>query len=855
MNAIRFSGFEVHPDARRLLAQGEPVVLGSRAFDLLLVLIELRERLVSKNELLDRVWPDVIVEENNLTVQISSLRKALGSQVITTVPGRGYRFTATLESPAGAVANDPPPPLSTPAREGSGSNGVAALPALIGREDELVTLCALTREHRVVSIVGAGGIGKTHLVRHLLQRRRPEFSDGAHFVDLSAVHSHPDSLGQIERTIASALNIQLGAAEAGRGLPDAIAAREMLLALDNAEHLVDGVAGMAELLVESAPQVHLVITTQVPLAIASERVFRLGSLTLPDGPASPADALTHSAIAFFVDRAQATDRRFALTADNVDLVVDVCRQLDGLALAIELAAARIPTLGLRGLANALEERFRLLTGGRRLAPARQQTLHAALDWSHELLSANEKTVFRRLGVFIDSFALATAQQVATDEQMDEWTVLDALTGLVDRSLVVTTEHEPPRYRLLDTPRAYARERLQSAGEAPTLARRCAHALRDRFCAADHDWWTGRLGADAFRAAAEPDLADGKAALSWAVQHDPHTAVALAPCLDWAMVNEPAIPNRRALWEATRSLINDSSMPDALRTRWWCGWQLWATMIYGEVTDEERQHALDEVRRIGDRAALFWMLKGRLSRLTLLATNDTAVEAEHQCIVEMRQLADASWPPVLRYHLMRAEFEHCRNVGDLAGALQWLRLALTLADEAGDSRARYSAMVAAMDTQLLLKHYDDAVRAGTELVEALRSTRFESTLTYARHNLVHAHVWQRDFAAARAVSRDAWPLLIRFDLVGMLAHNLALLAASEGRSTDAARLVGYADYQASLRGEEQQINELRAVREAERIAIVALGTDEVARLKAEGASLTRADVKRLALAKHPDTPTG
>jgi hypothetical protein len=278
------------------------------------------------------------------------------------------------------------------------------------------------------------------------------------------------------------------------------------------------------------------------------------------------------------------------------------------------------------------------------------------------------------------------------------------------------------------------------------------------------------------------------------------------------------------------------------------------MFSGQATDEERQHALDEVRRIGDRACLFWMLKGHHLRLTILATDDTAAaEASHQCIAEMRQLADVSWPPALRYHLKRAESDHCRNVGDLAGAVQWLQLAVTLANEAGDSRARYSAMVASMDAELLLKRYDDAARAGTELVEALRTTQFESTLTYARHNLVHAHVWRRDFSAARAVGLDAWPLLVRFDLVGMLAHNLALLAASEGRYTDAARLVGYADSQASLRGEEQQINELRAVREAERIATLALGADEVARLKSEGASLTQADVKRIAFANESVLP--
>jgi predicted ATPase len=610
--------------------------------------------------------------------------------------------------------------------------------------------------------------------------------------------------------------------------------------------LVDAVAHLAEILVQTSPGLRIIVTSQIPLGIAPERVFRLAGLALPDGPVNVVSATGYSAIAFFVDRAQAADRHFTLTDDNVDLVVEICRQLDGLPLAMELAAARLQSVGLRGLSVALEHRFRLLTGGRRLAPARQQTLEAALDWSHELLDTREQAVFRRLGVFVGSFALSTAQRVAADEQLDEWAVVDALTVLVDRSLVVTTEHDPPRYRLLDSPRAYALARLHGVDEDQTVARRHALAMRDRFWQADQDWQSGRLGVDAFRADIQPDLADGRVALTWAVRHESEVAVALAPCLDWAMVNEPPGTVRRALWETTAPLVADT-MPVELRARWWMGWSSWTTQFGGIALRDKQRRAIDEVRRLGDRRALVWMLRGRLWTLAISeGGGPEAIEESDRCIHEIRAMEEPSWPPVLRYMRMRGESEYSRISGDQPESIRWLRRAGALAQDACDSRARHSAMVALVDAELSMQRYDDAARDAGELVEALCSTPFESTLTYGRHNLALAHIWRRDFAAARMVVTHSWPLSARFDILGLLANNLALLAAFEGRLVDAARLAGYANHQNELRGQDRQSNESRAVREAERLAVAALGVEEFIRLKAEGRTLTKAELRQLAI---------
>ena len=256
------------------------------------------------------------------------------------------------------------------------------------------------------------------------------------------------------------------------------------MALDNAEQLVDPVARLCAALCEAAPGLRLVVTSQVPLKLAAERVYRIGALAVPQGALPAAQAREFGAVALFTERAQAADSRFVLTDANAPAVIELCRALDGLALAIELAAARAPMLGVQRLASSMQDRLKLLTTSRnRAAPARQQTLRAALEWSHGFLDERERAVFRRLTVFAGSGSLAMIQQVVADPagagELDAWAVLDALAVLVDRSLVTVLQGDDtaePRYRLLDSPRAYALERLKEAGEEAALRRRHMQAV-------------------------------------------------------------------------------------------------------------------------------------------------------------------------------------------------------------------------------------------------------------------------------------------------------------------------------------------------------------------------------------------
>lgn len=452
-----FGRFAIRPSARQLLVDGQPAAVGARAFDLLLALVERRERVVAKAELLDLVWPGLVVEENNLQVHVWALRKLLGPQAISTVPGRGYRFTA---AEADAAAPAAPPPGVAPAAAAV----VVAPPPLYGRDADILAVRGLVAAHRMVSVVGASGVGKTALVRTLAHLLPGEFSDGVVSVDLAP-------LAEAERlvpAVAGALQLTLGAGAAIDALASQLSGRHLLLVLDNCEHLLLPVAELAAALLRCAPRLRLLTTSQEALKLRDEQVYRLGTLALPAAGALATldQARSAGAVQLFEQRARAADPHFALSADNLAAVVDVCRRLDGIALAIELAAARVLLLGVQGLRLRLDERLRLLTSGARDAPPRHRTLRAALEWSHGLLTPVQQAVFRRLGVMAGSFGLPAAQQVAAAGEIDAWGVLDALGALVDKSLV-TVENDPAgesRFRMLETMRQLALERLVAADE-------------------------------------------------------------------------------------------------------------------------------------------------------------------------------------------------------------------------------------------------------------------------------------------------------------------------------------------------------------------------------------------------------
>ncbi|MEO5735429.1 MAG: winged helix-turn-helix domain-containing protein [Rubrivivax sp.] len=465
---LRFGQFEFQPTARVLLADDAPLVLGSRAFDVLSVLVEQRARVVSKNELLDRVWPTAVVEENTLQVHVSALRKLLGAAAITTVSGHGYRFTAAVEGEpsagfGGAVAQ------STPTRH----NLPAPRNRFIGRGAALDQCENLLLQHaRLLTLTGIGGCGKTRMALQLAERLLPSFADGVWFIDLAP--------WQAPQHVAAALANAIGVREeAGTPTLERLAAHlgqvTTLLVLDNCEHLIDAVSELVDTLLASCPWLKVVTTSRQSLGLKGEQIFPVPPLTLPDA-ADLVAVQDCESVRLFVDRAASVHPGFHIDAGNAAPVTAICLQLDGTALAIELAAARTRMLSVTQINERLADRFKFLVGASHALP-RHQTLQATLHWSHDSLSPQEQQLFRELAVFAGGCTLAAATQVSAasdaSDASDEYRVLALLTRLHDKSLLVVDHRAqmPARYRMLETVRQYAQQRLDESGAAA--------AVRDR----------------------------------------------------------------------------------------------------------------------------------------------------------------------------------------------------------------------------------------------------------------------------------------------------------------------------------------------------------------------------------------
>ncbi|HUL65316.1 MAG TPA: winged helix-turn-helix domain-containing protein [Burkholderiaceae bacterium] len=843
---LRFSRFELQTHERRLLMDGSPVTLGGRAFDVLLVLAERAGQLVTKRALIDLVWPGMVVEENNLAAQVSALRKVVGDEVIATIPGRGYRFVARVASatpPQDAARTTGHATHRTPA-PALRTNLPAELPLLLGRAADLAALDALIDSHRLVSIVGAGGMGKSLLTQHLLHARRGSYPHGVCWVELAEV----TDAAALPGAVAAALGVECGPGEPLASLVSAVAPLTMLLGLDNAEHQLTGVANLCQALHDGAPGVRLVVTSQAPLGRTMEQVFRIGPLAVPDAALDATPALQFGAVALFAERAHATDGRFALTDANAAAVIEICRALDGVPLAIELAAARSHMLGMPRLLASMRDRLDVLTSNRnRAAPARQQTLRAALEWSHGFLQARERQVFRRLGVIAGSASLELVEYMLIDDELDRWAVLDVLDTLVDRSLVAVLSGEDgdePRYRLLETPRAYALERLDEAGERPAAQRRHAEALAALFDAAYGEYFSGRIGADEWVRRLGADLDNARDALDWA-RAAGETTIELTIGSTLLRALPPSLHvERMMLADACARRIGDS-LAEPLQCRAWMELSsAWAD------TQKPRSRAAAECalslarkldRPDGDRFQLYHAL----CRAASAATQAGDVQAARAPLRELQALEDPRWPAQRLLWGAEAAQVVARTDGDAVDALRRSRRLLALDSERGGDAS--IALGNLIDAELAAGDARGAAQSGAAHVAALRGTRHEYSLAYARLNLCAALLALGDCAHVRPIAQAAWPQAIVFELQHYGAGYLALLAALESRPRAAARLLGYAEAIYEARKETRETNEAVAMTRATVLSKAALGDAGFKAARAEGATLRDAEIGALAFA--------
>ena len=732
--AFRLGARRIAPD---LNAVGDTRV-DAKAMDVLVALADAAPGVLSASDLLDRVWSNVVVGDNVVHQAIAHLRSALGDRAreptfIEHVPRRGYRLIAPIERLAPTTPSDDAP--SEPRH-----NLPAPLNEFVGRADEIARVRELLDAHRLVTITGVGGAGKTRLALELAAAATRTFPDGVWFVELGSI----TDASRIGPTIAATLHVaEVRGKSAEPTLFDALRGKRLLLLLDNCEHLIDACARTVAALLKNAPRLAVLATSREALGIAGEHAWRIASLAVPDADRAPLlDELgAVESVHLLVQRAREVQPDFAVTADNASAIAQICQRLDGIPLAIELAAARLRAMSPEQICARLDDRFRLLTGGNRTAVPRQQTLTATFDWSHALLDANEQVLLRRLGVFSGSWSLDAAEAVAAFAPLTTPDVVDLVVRLLDKSwLHIGGGAGDRRYRMLETVKQYANARLVDTGEAATVrdrhrdyfiafAQRSARELR------------GREQRGAFmRFDAEHD--NLCAALAWC--GDAATGLALANNL-WRywMLRSLASTGRRALDELLAQ-VPDSPATAAARAHALLG-AGWMARFQGDYETAEAQ--------LSRSVALF------------AGTDDAAGEAEALC------------------NLARCRF----YFGDADEGTRLAALAVDTARKSRDPFVISYCLEVAGEQRANGGDFAGGLALLTEATALLRPIGHEQRLAFTLAKLGDAQLRSGDLARARLALEEAYALHNRLgDGLGVdhTLLRLGWLAHHEGRDADA-----------------------------------------------------------------------
>jgi predicted ATPase/DNA-binding winged helix-turn-helix (wHTH) protein len=518
---IRFGNLILLPGRKVLLRGGNPVRIGQRALDLLIALARQPGEVLDRDALVSAVWPGRHVEDSNLRAQVAALRKALGeseaeARHVLTVPGRGYSFVGPLQAAPAA----PAPGTGSP---GPGSIGTSMLPPrlqpVVGREEAIAVVAEKLGERRFVSIIGAGGIGKTTVALAVARHLTADNTQPPLFIDLGTL------------TDGALVPGQLRAALEAEGSAAAWGEAHRLIILDSCEPVIGAAAALAEHILHSGPRLHVLATSREPLRAEGEWSYRLPSMQAPPPSAAltmPA-ALGFPAVELFAERVQAAGSLPMETDEDAALMAQICRQLDGIPLAIELAATRASQLGLCVLAERLDDRFRLLMQGRRTALPRHQTLRATMDWSHDLLPPEEQRLLRRLAAFQGCFSLEAALAVGggdDDTPEEEAPIVDRIGRLVDKSFL-TLQPRPGgmAYRCLDTTRLYLAGKLEEAGETEAVSLRHARYFASLFERAEALW--AMVPVAEARSRLAPDIDNLRAAIEWSLGPARQAAMGIA----------------------------------------------------------------------------------------------------------------------------------------------------------------------------------------------------------------------------------------------------------------------------------------------------------------------------------------
>jgi non-specific serine/threonine protein kinase len=826
--------FRLDADAALLTRDGALTPLGPRAIRVLSTLVAHAGDYVSKARLLDTAWPGVVVEESNLAVQVAAIRRALAQapgaeRWIETLPRRGYRFVG-------------------PVRELTDDRAVAdikltnlpeALTSFIGREREMVEIKRLLAGKRLVTIVGAGGIGKTRLALQAAAEVVDAYRDGVWLVELASIRD--PSL--VPTAVARSLGVpERSGKPVGESLRAYLKSRQLLLILDNCEHLLDACASLAEVLVRSDRDLTILATSREPLRVAGEQTYPLQPLSLPR-QGEKIEIMRSDAVQLFVERVQQQLPDFELTVARAPAVAELCVHLDGIPLALELAAARARSLSVEQINARLGDRFRLLASGSRTTLPRQQTLRATLDWSYDLLAEQERVVLRRLSAFPGDFTLDAAPAVASDANIDSFAVIDLLSQLVARSLVVAdTGVKRTRFRMLETTRAYALEKLAEAGEVDDIKRRHAQFYRELFEPALDDRL--RKPVAAWRETYLPELDNVRAALDWSIDGagDAPTGVALAGASGelWGMLGLFGEGVRR-LQRAIDRIEPDT--PESHQARLW----LWLGRLVDETPNRALaafERAVELYRRLDDALGLGHAL-ARLGRV--LAFMGRLAQAETVLAEAYSRLNGVAPPRLLSLYMGHVAFMKT-FAGDLAGARAYYERALELDRKAGDEFGALAIIGNLANVIWALGDLDAAEASTREQVALLRNSpvRTRRLLGYALSNLAGVLAERGKLDQALVAAREGLPLVKEDGSAWIFADHVALRAALAGKVASAARLAGYSQHTWTANEATRQPIEARAHERLCAILREKLDPGELERLLAEGATLGDDEACRLAL---------
>jgi len=751
--------------------------------NILEILVRQAPEVVSKATFFEQVWPGTFIEESTLRYQLWTLRKILkdgdGRSYIATASGRGYRFVAPLTAAVVATAENS---ASSESWVAKATNLPLRLTEIVGRERELAEVANQLTQSRLVTLAGPGGVGKTSLAVELGWRLLEEFAAGVWLIDLAPLADRDAAAGAIAATLGVSVTKPEAVVEL---IVAALGKAGRLLIFDNCDHLTEAVAPLIRTLLERAPGLTILATSVRNLSLAAEHVYAVDPLAVP--PVGAVEIAGYSAVELFARRARAADRLFELGKDNGADVAEICRQLDGLPLALEMAAGRLRLLGIEGLRRGLDDRLKLLKGAR-TGETRYASLLGMLDWSHSLLAPFDQKIFRRLAIFPGSFTLEAAIAVTGEDEAERWAVVDALGHLIDQSLLTIDRREPPRYRLLETLRLYAAEKLRECGETDAAAERHARYFTRVFDQAEACWeemldidWIARF---------QPELGHLRAALDWALAAPDRRQIAIALAASGFLLLRWLLLLGEGLRYLDRLLpLLDAETPTAVTAR-----LLNLASLFCVFTDDPRGQAFAErsaalCRECGDRATL----ANTLATLAQFeAWKDRFAEAA-ELLEEARDLLAGSTLKKGRLRLAAITGGLALRTEDIAKAKRCLLEALELA-RALKSRYEISLLGDLGVCEQALGNIDGAIELTRLALSRSRTLPGGDRAGPFLTNLGSYLLLKGDIGGARPVLEEALSVLVE---LGNYSSEYcfriwAALAAFEGRLAEAAQLVGFTD---------------------------------------------------------------